>query len=76
MFCLQEGSRMFEFPEHVQDINGTLHFNKVTHGDKGRYSCVATNSQGIINATIEVDVIGKFVLLKAFLYLSWKKINC
>ena len=44
--------------DNVKDINGTLHFTNVTTGDKGRYICVATNSQGIINATIDIDVIG------------------
>ncbi|KAJ9574837.1 hypothetical protein L9F63_007997 [Diploptera punctata] len=47
-------------PDNVKDINGTLHFTNVTASDKGRYVCVATNSQGIINATIEIDVIGMF----------------
>lgn len=59
---------MFEFPDHIQDINGTLHFNKVQEDDKGRYTCVATNSQGLINATIEVDVVGMFYM--NFIYIS------
>uniref|UniRef100_A0A146LW09 Tyrosine-protein kinase-like otk n=3 Tax=Lygus hesperus TaxID=30085 RepID=A0A146LW09_LYGHE len=45
------------FPEHVSDINGTLHFNKVQSSDKGTYTCIASNYQGIINATIEIDVV-------------------
>ncbi|XP_054284012.1 inactive tyrosine-protein kinase 7-like isoform X2 [Macrosteles quadrilineatus] len=54
-----------DFPEHVQDINGTLHFNQVQASDKGRYTCVATNSQGLINVTIDIDVVvtPKFVVL-------------
>lgn len=51
---------MFEFPEHIQDLNGTLHFNGVKSEDRGRYMCIATNSQGVINTTIDIDVVGKF----------------
>ncbi|XP_076657921.1 tyrosine-protein kinase-like otk [Halictus rubicundus] len=46
-----------EFPKHVQDINGTLHFNGVLGEDKGRYTCIATNAQGSINHTISIDVV-------------------
>ncbi|XP_069698468.1 inactive tyrosine-protein kinase 7 isoform X2 [Periplaneta americana] len=53
----QQGEQMFEISENVKDINGTLHFSNVSAEDKGRYICVATNSQGIINATIDIDVI-------------------
>ncbi|KAK0085469.1 hypothetical protein PV325_005080 [Microctonus aethiopoides] len=45
-----------KFPEHVQDINGTLHFNGVVESDKGRYICIATNAQGSINHTINIGV--------------------
>jgi hypothetical protein len=65
---------MFQFPEHVQDLNGTLYFNRVSHEDKGQYTCVATNSQGIINATIEVDVIGKALLAKHHPLISYHNI--
>lgn len=54
----QQGEQKYEIPDHVKDINGTLYFSNVTAEDKGRYMCIATNSQGIINATIDVDVIG------------------
>ncbi|XP_029681073.1 inactive tyrosine-protein kinase 7-like [Formica exsecta] len=46
-----------EFPKHVQDINGTLQFNGVLMEDKGRYTCIASNAQGIINHTITIDVV-------------------
>ncbi|XP_012264737.2 inactive tyrosine-protein kinase 7-like [Athalia rosae] len=46
-----------EFPQHIQDINGTLHFNGVVEDDKGRYTCLATNAQGSINHTITIDVV-------------------
>lgn len=48
-----------EFPKHVQDINGTLHFNGVLEEDKGRYTCIANNAQGSINHTIAIDVVSK-----------------
>lgn len=47
------------FSNHVTDMNGTLHFNGVQAEDKGRYNCIASNSQGVINASINVDVVGK-----------------
>ncbi|XP_015603298.1 inactive tyrosine-protein kinase 7 [Cephus cinctus] len=53
---IKEGSGE-EFPKHVQDINGTLHFNGVLEEDKGRYTCIASNSQGTINHTISIDVV-------------------
>ncbi|KAG7201881.1 hypothetical protein KM043_004596 [Ampulex compressa] len=46
-----------DFPKHIQDVNGTLHFNGVLEEDKGRYTCVATNAQGAINHTISIDVV-------------------
>ncbi|XP_065213547.1 tyrosine-protein kinase-like otk [Planococcus citri] len=53
------------FPNHVQDINGTLYFSKVRSEDKGRYTCIASNRQGSINVTIDVDVVvaPKFTIL-------------
>ena len=60
------------FPENVKDINGTLHFTNVTTGDKGQYICVATNSQGIINATIDIDVIGMYVGVLALHMCGYK----
>lgn len=52
------------FPSHITDMNGTLHFNRVTAKDKGKYSCIASNSQGTINASINIDVVvaPKFVV--------------
>lgn len=46
-----------DWPSHIRDENGTLHFGGVLIEDAGKYVCVATSSQGIINATIRVDVI-------------------
>ncbi|XP_054708800.1 inactive tyrosine-protein kinase 7-like [Uloborus diversus] len=46
-----------EWPPHIKDDNGTLHFNRVLSTDTGKYMCIARNSQGIINATIDLDVI-------------------
>lgn len=49
-----------EFPKHVQDVNGTLHFYGVLEEDKGRYTCVASNAQGSINHTISIDVVSEY----------------
>ncbi|XP_011311017.1 inactive tyrosine-protein kinase 7 [Fopius arisanus] len=46
-----------KLPEHIQDINGTLHFNGVVESDKGQYICMATNAQGSINHTIDIEVV-------------------
>ncbi|KAK7869179.1 hypothetical protein R5R35_006628 [Gryllus longicercus] len=46
-----------DLPSHVQDINGTLEFRNVTLEDRGNYTCMATNKQGSISATIDIDVI-------------------
>lgn len=51
-----------EFPKNIQDINGTLHFNGVSKSDKGQYTCIARNTQGSINHTIDIDVVGKKIL--------------
>ncbi|XP_050311657.1 tyrosine-protein kinase-like otk [Anthonomus grandis grandis] len=53
----KEGLTPDNFPAHITDMNGTLHFNKVTAADKGKYHCIATNSQGTINASINIDVV-------------------
>ncbi|XP_067142021.1 inactive tyrosine-protein kinase 7-like isoform X1 [Centruroides vittatus] len=54
---IREGRQMFDWPKHIQDENGTLHFNGVKTEDAAKYTCIATNSQGVINTTITVDVI-------------------
>ncbi|XP_034234666.1 inactive tyrosine-protein kinase 7-like isoform X2 [Thrips palmi] len=58
---LKEGG----LPSHVSVHNGTLVFNGVKSSDKGRYTCVANNAQGTINATITIDVhvTPKFIVL-------------
>ncbi|XP_076264901.1 tyrosine-protein kinase-like otk isoform X2 [Rhynchophorus ferrugineus] len=45
------------FPAHITDMNGTLHFTKVAPEDKGKYTCIASNSQGTINVSITIDVV-------------------
>lgn len=57
----KEGSGFEGLPNHITDMNGTLHFNGVLAEDKGRYFCTASNSQGVINITITVEVVGKCV---------------
>lgn len=56
----QEGGRQppsLEWPPHIRDENGTLRFQGVRAQDAGRYTCVATSTQGLINATVRLDVI-------------------
>ena len=57
---LASGRPHFEWPSHVRDVNGTLEFNPVKESDGGEYSCVATNAQGFINATVTLDVVGEW----------------
>ncbi|KAF0304392.1 Inactive tyrosine-protein kinase 7 [Amphibalanus amphitrite] len=52
-----DGQLVLDWPPHVTDENGTLVFRPVQEADGGRYSCVATNPQGFINATINVTII-------------------
>ena len=66
----QQEEQKYEIPDHVKDMNGTLYFSNVTAEDKGRYMCIATNSQGIINATIDIDVIGVCVCVCVCVCLS------
>ena len=47
-----------EFPDYIQDVAGVLIFDGVRHEDVGYFTCVATSSQGSINATIYIDVVG------------------
>lgn len=49
-------------PNDVQSINGTIQFSKVTKIHKGNYTCIASNSQGTIDTTIHIDVVGKYPL--------------
>lgn len=56
----KEGQLLNELPAHVAVNNGTLVFNGVKSSDKGRYTCVATNPQGSINATITIEVHSRF----------------
>ncbi|XP_053690254.1 tyrosine-protein kinase-like otk [Sabethes cyaneus] len=46
-----------ELPESVEDVNGTLIFRTVTTDHRGNYTCVATNSQGEISASVVVNVV-------------------
>ncbi|GAB6021777.1 hypothetical protein CHUAL_004354 [Chamberlinius hualienensis] len=54
---VKEGLPLLEWPSHIKDENGTLYFDSVKSEDAGKYTCVATSSQGIINSTIQVDII-------------------
>lgn len=55
----KHGNEAEGFPGHITDMNGTLHFNGVVAEDKGKYTCIASNSQGTINVTLNIDVVGK-----------------
>eukprot|EP00099_Drosophila_melanogaster_P014907 NP_523705.2 off-track, isoform A [Drosophila melanogaster] len=45
-------------PDHVEvDANGTLIFRNVNSEHRGNYTCLATNSQGQINATVAINVV-------------------
>lgn len=66
---LQEGQPIFLWPSHITEQNGVLHFSEVKDSDAGRYSCVATSTQGIINVTIRVDVIGENYLFNLQVFL-------
>ncbi|XP_067627176.1 tyrosine-protein kinase-like otk [Eurosta solidaginis] len=46
-----------QLPEAVDDINGTLIFKNVSTEHRGNYTCIASNSQGQINATVIVNVV-------------------
>ncbi|XP_055382342.1 tyrosine-protein kinase-like otk [Condylostylus longicornis] len=46
-----------QLPETIDDINGTLIFKNVSSENKGNYTCIATNSQGQINATVNVQIV-------------------
>ncbi|XP_030387990.1 tyrosine-protein kinase-like otk [Scaptodrosophila lebanonensis] len=44
-------------PENVSDHNGTLVFRNVTNLQRGQYTCIASNSQGEISATVSINVV-------------------
>ncbi|CAD7012929.1 unnamed protein product [Ceratitis capitata] len=46
-----------QLPEAVDDVNGTLIFKNVSAEHRGNYTCMASNSQGLINATVMVNVV-------------------
>lgn len=55
---------MTELPESIEDINGTLIFRNVSTADRGNYSCIATNTQGKITATVTINTVvaPKFII--------------
>ena len=53
----KEGLPLLSWPDHIEDVNGTLYFHGVRPDDPGYYTCIATNSQGLINTTVYIDVI-------------------
>lgn len=58
---IKDGS--IKLPHHVRDKEGTLHFHNVRNSDSGYYTCVAHSAtQGFINATIYVRVVGELLV--------------
>lgn len=53
---MKETEPTMNWPDHIEDVNGTLFFNGVRQEDEGKYTCVATNSQGLISATVYINV--------------------
>lgn len=51
----QENSE--SLPSNLADVNGTLIFKNVSSDDKGNYTCVASNSQGTIKATVAIGAV-------------------
>ncbi|XP_065083102.1 tyrosine-protein kinase-like otk [Ochlerotatus camptorhynchus] len=51
-----EGGRA-DLPDSVEDVNGTLIFRTVSTDHRGSYTCVASNSQGDISASVQVNVV-------------------
>jgi Immunoglobulin domain len=47
-------------PADVEDINGTLIFNSVKLEHRGNYTCIASNDEESIRATVEVRILPKF----------------
>ncbi|XP_068146775.1 tyrosine-protein kinase-like otk [Drosophila tropicalis] len=44
-------------PVNVTDQNGTLVFSQVSNEQRGQYTCIASNSQGQISATVSIQVV-------------------
>ncbi|XP_062535485.1 tyrosine-protein kinase-like otk [Armigeres subalbatus] len=51
-----EGTKS-DLPDSVEDVNGTLTFRTVSTDHRGSYTCVASNSQGEISASVQVHVV-------------------
>lgn len=56
---VKEGGPLLKWPPHIEDVNGTLFFHGVQDEDAGQYTCIATNSQGLISASIFINVTSK-----------------
>ncbi len=56
---VKEGGDLLKWPPHIEDVNGTLFFHGVQDEDAGQYTCIATNSQGLISASIFINVTSK-----------------
>jgi PTK7 protein tyrosine kinase 7 len=53
---VKDGLKPLLWPPHIEDVNGTLVFHGVQDDDAGQYTCIATSSQGLISASILINV--------------------
>lgn len=56
-FLLSVQETQLPLPENVTDHNGTLIFRGVSNEQRGQYTCLASNSQGQISATVSINVV-------------------
>lgn len=59
----------------VQIEQGSLTIANVSLSDAGMYQCAAENRHGIIFASAELSVIGKFTFLSATTLQNWHSFN-
>ncbi|XP_077869574.1 inactive tyrosine-protein kinase 7-like [Saccoglossus kowalevskii] len=45
------------WPDHINETDGTLTFSRVQKTDAGKYTCYAQNTQGLINETVDIQVV-------------------
>lgn len=72
---LKDDETLRELPSHITVNNGTLIFNGVKSSDKGRYTCVAKNAQGSINATISIEVHGELDVFQCIAFWTEKDLH-
>ncbi|XP_006817060.1 PTK7-like protein isoform X1 [Saccoglossus kowalevskii] len=53
----KQGSPAGVWPDHINETDGTLTFSRVQKTDAGKYTCYAQNTQGLINETVDIQVV-------------------